>query len=343
MAIKPKMTNKTSRVITKIINKSDIRPPSVFIIVLQYNNSQGTLRCLESLKELDYPNHQVVIVDNASQEAEINNIRQYLKSKGLQGSPLETFESKGRPWIIENKENLGYAGGNNVGIEYALENGADYVFILNNDTTVGPDTLKKLVETAESDSKIGIVGPAIKEGEKTAYFGKISWLKTELTHSHIPPAEIQGHPVNRAPLYLTSKEYIIGAAMLVKKEVLEKIEGFDEIYFLYFEDADFSIRARLAGYKLKVAPEAVINHKVSASTKHLGSPLILRYHMRNALIFNSLNAPWTIKPFLIFWAGYIVLKNLVKMFIMPSKVASADAIIEGVLDFYKNRFGKINA
>ena len=318
-------------------------PPFVFIIILQYNNSQDTLKCLESLKELDYPNYQVVVVDNASQEAEVNNVKKFIESQPPKPNLL-IYQNINRfdVVLLENKENLGYAGGNNVGIEYALENGADYVFILNNDTTVGPDTLKKLVETAESDSKIGIVGPAIKEGEKTAYFGKISWLKTELTHSHIPPAEIQGHPVNRAPLYLTSKEYIIGAAMLVKKEVLEKIEGFDEIYFLYFEDADFSIRARLAGYKLKVAPEAVINHKVSASTKHLGSPLILRYHMRNALIFNSLNAPWTIKPFLIFWAGYIVLKNLVKMFIMPPSAPSADAIIEGIIDFYKNKFERIN-
>jgi len=318
-------------------------PPFVFIIILQYNNSQDTLKCLESLKELDYPNYQVVVVDNASQEAEVNNVKKFIESQPPKPNLL-IYQNINRfdVVLLENKENLGYAGGNNVGIEYALENGADYVFILNNDTTVGPDTLKKLVETAESDSKIGIVGPAIKEGEKTAYFGKISWLKTELTHSHIPPAEIQGHPVNRAPLYLTSKEYIIGAAMLVKKEVLEKIEGFDEIYFLYFEDADFSIRAQIAGYKLKVVPEAVVNHKVSASTKHLGSPLILRYHMRNALIFNSLNAPWTIKPFLIFWAGYIVLKNLVKMFIMPPSAPSADAIIEGIIDFYKNKFERIN-
>lgn len=268
-------------------------------------------------------------MDNASNEAEINNIKEYARSQG-------GFE------LLENKENLGYAGGNNIGIRYALENGADYIFILNNDTTIEPDTLKKLVAAAEADPKVGIVGPAIKEppssrsnlageGTETTCFGKVSWLKTELTHSHTPPI---GE-------YLKLKEYIIGAAMLIKKEVLEKIEGFDEIYFLYFEDADLNIRAQLASYKLKIVPEAVVHHKVSASTKELGSPLILRYHMRNALIFNSLNAPWTVKPFLIFWAGYILLKNLVKMFIMPSKTQSADAIIDGILDFYKNKFGKI--
>lgn len=298
-------------------------PPSVFIIVLQYNNSQDTLECLESLKELDYPNFRIVVVDNASNEAEVNNIKSYTES---QVNP-KTYNLK----LITNPSNLGYAGGNNVGIKYALEKGADCIFILNNDTVVEPDVLKKLIAAAETDPTVGIIGPAIKEGQKTAYFGKISWLKTELTHSSTPPAE----------KYLKPKEYVIGAAMLVKKEVLEKIKGFDEIYFLYFEDADLNIRAQLAGYELKIVPEAIVHHKVSATTKKLGSPIVLRYHSRNALIFNSLNAPWTVKPFLIFWSGYIVLKNLVKMFVMPSKAPAADAIIEGVLDFYKNKFGAI--
>lgn len=308
-------------------------PPLVYIVVLQYNNSQDTLRCLESLKVQSYPNFRVIVVDNASYEAEVNNIRNYINSQ-------EHNDRVGRyrptqSLLIVNKENLGYAGGNNIGIKYALENGADYVFILNNDTTVEPDALAKMVEIAESDKNIGIVGPAIKEGEKTAYFGKISWFKTELTHSDSYPRAALGQT-------LQAKEYVIGAAMLIKREVLEKIEGFDEIYFLYFEDADLNIRTQAAGYKLKVVPEAVVHHQISASTKKLGSPLLLRYHMRNALIFNSLNAPWTVKIFLIFWASYIVLKNILKMFLMPSK-ATADAIIEGVLDFYKNKFGKINA
>ncbi len=312
--------------------------PSVFIIILQYNNSQETLRCLESVKELDYPNYQVVVVDNASDKSEVNNIKECARSQPTTGLPC----LQGSPVVfLENKKNLGYAGGNNAGINYALENGADYVFILNNDTTVEQDTLKKLVATTEADLKIGMVGPATKEGDKVAYFGKIAWLKTELTHSYMSPDEIHGRPVNRAPMYLTPKEYIIGAAMLIKKEVLKKIEGFDEIYFLYFEDADLNIRVQLAGYELKIVPEAVVHHQVSASTKKLGSPLILRYHMRNALIFNSLNAPWHIKIILIFWAGYVVLKNLIKMFIWPAKEVVADAIIEGVMDFYKNRFGAI--
>ena len=296
-------------------------PPSVSIIILQYGHSQDTIRCLNSVKELCYPNFRTVVVDNASPTADQNNIVKYVN-----GQPKEIS-------LISNSQNLGYAGGNNAGIKYALSSGADYVFILNNDATVEPDTLDKLVSAAESDTAIGAVGPAIKEPDGTVFYGKISWLKPELQHSRTPPL---GE-------YLESKDYLIGAGLLIKRGLLEKIEGLDEIYFLYFEDADFSIRAQQAGYKLKVALEAVIHHQVSSSTKQLGSPLILRYHMRNALIFNSLNAPWTIKPFIIFWAGYIVLKNLLKTFLWPAKEQSAEAIIDGVLDFYKNNFGKITS
>lgn len=293
----------------------------VFVIVLQYNNSKDTINCLDSLRQLKYRHFKVAVIDNASQEAEKNVVRNYINRNSQAGVIL-----------LENRENLGYAGGNNVGIKYALSEGADYVFILNNDTTIEPDALDKLVGAAEEDPLVGAAGPAIKESDRTVFYGKISWLKPELKHSAVPPATF----------HLKFKEYLVGAGMLIKRSVLEKIEGFDEVYFLYFEDADFSRRAQLAGYKLKVAPEAVIHHQVSSSTKQLGSSLILRYHMRNALIFNSLNAPWTIKPLLIFWAGYVVAKNLVKMFLLPSKEKTADAIIDGVLDFYKNRFGKIN-
>ena len=321
-------------------------PPRVFIIILQYNHPQDTIRCLDSVRKLNYPNFHVVVVDNASERSEKDNIINYLNSQLLQGRTLDPEPSKtsygaglqkGSTLILQNEKNLGYAGGNNVGIRYALEHGADYVFILNNDTTVPPDMLDKLVAVAESDSKIGIVGPAIKEGNgKVAYYGKISWLKPELKHSYNTRSYN-----TRSDLVLGPKEYVIGAAMLIKREVLEKIDGFDEVYFLYFEDADFSIRAQLAGYKLKIAPETTIYHKVSASTSALGKPLILRYHTRNALIFNSLNAPWPVKVSLIFWSGYILLKNFLKVFLFPTKAPVGEAIIDGVLDFYKNRYGKI--
>ena len=115
--------------------------PKVFIIILNWNNWVDTKDCLESLKTNGYQNCEVVVVDNGSDEKpEITNPK--IK-------------------VIYNKENLGFSGGNNVGIKYALENGADYVLILNNDTIASDDFLVKLVEAGESDKKIGFLGPKI--------------------------------------------------------------------------------------------------------------------------------------------------------------------------------------
>lgn len=294
--------------------------PFVTIIVLQYSNSSDTVKCLDSLVKIRYPNFKVLVVDNGSNQTEQDIIKKYLKNSGHSHWPL-----------IHNQANLGYAGGNNVGIKRALSEGADYIFILNNDTTIEPDALDKLVAAAEAEPTVGLVGPAIKEPERTVYYGKISWLKTELEHVAAPSAT----------QHLKLKEYLPGAALLIKRKVIEKIDDFDEIFFLYFEDADFCFRAQLDGFKLKSVPEALVSHYVSRSTEQLGSLLLLRYHVRNALIFNSLNAPWTIKPFLIFWAVYLLLKNLLKSFVFSQKEPEAEAIMNGIGDFYKNKFGEI--
>jgi len=283
---------------------------------------------LNSVKELDHHDLYTIVVDNNSQKNHLDNTRNWVNSQSF-GQTQDKFT------LIESKENLGYAGGNNLGIKYALEQGAEYVLILNNDTVISPDLLDKLVAVAESDPNIGAVSPAIKESTgETVYYGKVSWLKSELKHSTTKPTQ----------KYLNNKEYLIGAAILIKRSALEKVEGFSEAYFLYFEDADLSQRLQRAGLRLKVVPEAVIEHQVGASTSQLGSPLVMRYHMRNALIFNSLNAPWYIRGLIIGWAGWVALKQWAKLSLLtnPTTLAKSEAILNGVGDFYNNKGGRIN-
>ncbi|MDO8669613.1 MAG: glycosyltransferase family 2 protein, partial [Candidatus Buchananbacteria bacterium] len=226
--------------------------------------------------------------------------------------------------------NLGYSGGNNIGIKDALEQGADYVFILNPDTIIEKNALTKLIETAESNPKIGIAGPVIDENGKIIYGGKIKWLKPELIHLETRNQKLE------------TNFYIPGAAMLIKRKVIEKIGLLDERYFLYFEDADYCERAKRAGYKLAIAPEALIHHKPSSSTSTLGAPLLLRYHYRNAHLFNWKNGPFWVKIVLPFWSIFIIIKQLAKIFLGNNREISK-AILAGVLDFYRNHFGKINA
>ncbi len=129
--------------------------------------------------------------------------------------------------------------------------------------------------------------------------------------------------------------------MFVNKKVFEKIGMFDERYFLYFEDADFCVRARRAGFKLTVASDAIVRHNPSSSTSKLGAALLLRYHYRNAHLFNMKNAPFKIKVLLPFWSIWIIIKQAIKILLMKNIMASK-AILNGVLDFYRSRFGKIS-
>ncbi len=306
--------------------------PSVSIIILQYNNSQDTIRCLESVKGLEYPNFEVIVVDNASKLEHLNNTRLFVES---QPRNIHTYALRGqansRYHLITSKENLGYSGGNNAGIKLALQNHADYVLILNPDSVVEADLLLKLIKKSQSEQEIGIVGPAINEysdkRERVVYGGLIEWLKPELKHleSYLP----------------NSAFFISGAAILIKGDVFEKIGFLDERYFLYFEDADFCLRAKKAGYKLAIANDALIRHQISSTTGSMGNSLLLRYHYRNSHLFNWKNGPIHIKIALPFWSFFIIIKQLIKIVFVPPKRQISLAILRGIIDFYTGKFGKI--
>ncbi len=265
--------------------------PKVFIIVLHYKNWNDTNECLESLKKIDYDNFEIIVIDN-------------------------------------DKENRGFAGGNNIGIKQALKKGAEYILLLNNDTVIEPNFLKKLVEVGESDKEIGILGPMIYEyGTNKIHFagGRINWLCTKGIHLN-PKSQV---------LNPKETDYITGACMLVKREVIEKIGLMDEDYFLYFEDVDWCVKARKAGYKCVLVPKAKIQHKVSASTKAESFSYIY-YHFRNGLLLAKRNAPFIIKLLAYLVSFLVYFKQLIKS---PSKWTKA--IKAGIKDFYKGKFGRL--
>ena len=293
--------------------------PKVFIIILNWNNWSDSLECLESLENNDYHNYQVVIIDNGSKE------------KPQAPSP----EIK----IIYNKENLGFSGGNNMGIKYALENGADYVLLLNDDTIAAPDFLSRLVEAGESDEKIGAVGPKIYFYEDRNRIwsagGKLNWLYNKGSlrgWDQMDKGQYDFPKIQETP-------HLTGCCVLVKKEVIEKIGLMPEDYFLYYEDTDWLMRARRAGYKCIFVPEAKIWHKISRSAL-AESSLYIYYHVRNGLIFAQRFAPWYIKPFVYLDVGWRIIKQIIKLVLMPKKRSWAKAILLGIKDFYLGRRGK---
>ena len=207
----------------------------------------------------DYPNFDVVVVDNNSED----------------GSLEQAMKLFSRAYFIKNDDNIGFSKGNNIGIRYALEKFADYVFILNNDTLVEKNTLSLLIDAMENYPLAGIGSPLVFAPDNTSVWfagGNIHWKNMKASHLYKIESE--------AP-YPT--EYISGCAMLVKKDVFKKIGLFDERFFLYYEDADFSFRAKEAGFKLIIIPSAHIRH----------------FEQSNAI--NKMKAYWLVLSGLIFF------------------------------------------
>jgi len=222
--------------------------PLVYIIILNWNGKEDTVACLRSIEKLEYPNFSVILVDNASSDG----TAEYVKGKFPEVN------------IIANSENLRFAGGNNVGIKYAMEHNADQVLLLNNDTEVATNFLPELVHAIENDKSIGIAGPKIYyyDDKNVIWFagGKVEFWKGWISHIGIREPDHGQYDFAR------EVDYITGCCMLVRREVIEKIGKLDESFFIYGEDADWCLRASKAGYKLVYVPSSIIWHKVSASS-----------------------------------------------------------------------------
>jgi hypothetical protein len=222
--------------------------PCVVIVLLNWNGYQDTLECIESLKKITYSNYKVVVVDNASSGDDIARLNEQI---GLT--------------ILANNKNLGFPGGCNVGMQYAMGYGADYIVLLNNDTIVAPDFLAELVKTAESDKNIGIVGSTTYyyyQQNKIQYNGgKINWW-LGINNSYLCN-EID----NRQYFKPIERDYVPATSCLIKREVIEKVGYLDESYFFAIEEFDYCTRVKRAGYKVVYQPFSMIWHKWNASGK----------------------------------------------------------------------------
>ena len=263
--------------------------PHVTIVILNWNRVADTLECLDSLVRIKYPSFSIVVVDNGSTD----------------GSP-EAIERWGREQLpltqIRNAENRGFVRGSNQGMRHALSTDTDYVFLLNNDTVVEPDLMKLLVAAAERSGDIGMVGPKVYQHGKgpvldSAGTRTITWLAQGFLLGHGEEDRGQYDHPGEMP-------YVTGTALLVKRAVLEKVGLMDEDYFCYFDDFDWGVRARKAGYRLLLVPEAVVQHKGS-QTAGFGSPFYVHQRIRGQIIFARKHIP--VLPFLFAFLPYLVL------------------------------------
>ena len=287
--------------------------PNVAIIILNWNGWKDTIECLESLYQITYPNYNVILVDNNSEDESIEKIKGYcgggfsVESKFFKYDPsnksikiirytreeaevgggkeeeISDLPSNRKLIIIKNDKNYGFAEGNNIGIRYALKAlNPEYILLLNNDTIVDRNFLGELVKVSESDEKIGIVGAKIYNyyhQNLIEYAGsKINWWLGEV--KSIGYKKEDNNRFNK----MREVDTVSGCAMLIKKTVIQKIHFLDTNYYLYYEDTDFCIRAKRSGYNIVFCPYSKIWHKSSTSAKKI-SGVREYYSARNLFIF----------------------------------------------------------
>ena len=258
--------------------------PLVSIIILNYNQLKVTCEFIDSTKSLTYPNYEIIMVDNASVDDPTAHIKRHYPGVKL----------------IRNKKNLGFTGGNNVGIRAGK---GEYLLIINNDTEVVPDLLDRMLEPFDHDPQVGVVSPKIR------YFSHPTIIQyagfTEVNPFTGRNKPIGGNMVDHGqfdtPGYTA---YAHGAAMMVKREVIEKVGLLPDIFFIYYEELDWSAHIRRAGYKVFYQPSALIYHKESI-TMGKESAMKAYFHNRNRILFMRRNT--TLVQFMFFVLFFLTL------------------------------------
>ena len=293
----------------------------VAVVVLNWNGREDTLACLASLSTVRDGSLTLIVVDNASSDGTIEAIRARFPEVV----------------VCENDENLGFAGGMNVGIERALLLDADYVFVLNNDATVSPDTISRLVKTAESSPQIGGISPVVcfADSPETVWFAGATF-----DSARGYPGRMLGYGEPLASVAATpfDTERLTGAAMLISRQCLQDVGPFDPDLFFLYEDVDWSLRARSRGYRLCVEPSAMVWHRVGRSQGGEHSALSTYYGVRNQLEVSRRHAPLgpvgSVRRSAV--CGFVYLARLRRA---KQRRSGLIAWLDGMVDAHRRRLG----
>jgi len=287
--------------------------PLVYIILINWNGLEDTLECLESLRKIAYPKFRVIVVDNGSKDNQADIIKEKFPEVKL----------------IRNNRNMGYVIANNQGIELALKRSADYILLLNNDIVVERNFLNILINYAERNKDFGILSPKILYYDSN----KIWSVGGKILPGGITILTGKGKDHNCYTTEVIETDFVSGCAMLIKRSVIETIGFLDPIYFAYFEDADFCLRAKNFGYKIVVIPKSVIYHKKSSSSGKRGSfrrlsPLQYYLLTRNQILFIKKFSRWKIASIIVtiaFRLAYLLVYNKLD-------IESLKSLIRGAID-----------
>jgi hypothetical protein len=297
--------------------------PLLTIIVLTWNNFADTAECLHSLRKLNYPQYNVVLVDNGSTDGSIERLQS------------EFPEVK----IIKNGKNLGYAGGNNIGIEYALSKDADYIILLNNDTIVDVNLATELIQASHETGNLGIFGCVnyyYNDRKKIQFSGGIfNWKTGDII-------DTTRHKIDKGQFQLLKEvDTVVGSCLFLPTTIIKTVGLLDNRYFLTFEESDLCCRVKKAGYKVYTYMGAGIWHKVSVTgqAQKKGLNILTYYAVRNRFLFLIRNSP---KQFLPVSLTYHIARTAVYISkeIRNRNTAQAKLLLFGLRDGIFCRFGK---
>lgn len=295
--------------------------PLVAAIVLNWNGGAETIACLQSLVASDWPRMLLIVVDNASEEDIADAV-----NASLPGVIL-----------VRNDANLGFAGGMNAGLQQALELGAEYALLLNNDTAVDPAMVRVLVETAQREPDVGIVSPLILSREAPDVVSNAG-LRFDPRRGYWGQPMGMGERDRGQFRGVRDVDAVSGTAMLVPVAILGEVGMLDEDLYLYIEDVDWSLRMRKAGRRICVASDARIWHGVSRSSGGEYSPLIAYYSTRNRFVVCARHAPLR-GPRAVLRHIEILVTNLVHARRGHRPLSNARAVLSGWRDYRAGRLG----
>lgn len=297
----------------------------ISIVVLNWNRKADTLACLQSLDKLRTPADfevSIYVVDNASTDGSI---------EAFSKITTPTFR------LIQNKDNLGFAAGNNIGLTQALEDGAEWLLIINNDTLIDRNFLINLSKVIDRGKNVGVISPKIyfapgfefhRDRYSKALQGSVLWSAGgKMDWDNVFGVNIGVDDVDRGQFDEQKEiDFATGACICIASKVFEKIGLFNEKYFMYFEDVEFSLRALRAGFKVIYSPKTYLWHKVAQGSS-VGSNLNDYFITRNRLLFGMKYANLRTKLALI--------KESLGFLVAGRKWQK-----RGVIDFMQGKLGK---
>jgi GT2 family glycosyltransferase len=299
----------------------------VAVVILNTNKRADTLACLDSLSRSTWPQSQldIVVLDNGSTDGSIDAIR------------------RAHPAVMVSalSENRGYAGNNNVGIALATARGADWIFVVNEDTIVDPDCVERMVRYGEQHPLVGMVGPLVFHfDEPTCIQSAGGWFDAHWQAGHIGQnEEDRGQFVDLGPRRV---DWISGCGLMVRRSVIEQIGAIDERFFYYWEETEWCLRARRAGWELVIVPEARLWHK-GVTRRYEPTPNVSYYHTRNRLLLMRKHGAPTSRMAIEVLRS---LRTLASWSVRPKwrhlrdRRAHRRAVAEGLRDFARQRWGQ---